>query len=41
MGDRIHYWLVGVLFALVWMDVAVAIVPVVAPKVFGIVHGCL
>ena len=33
MGDRRHCWLVGVLFVLAWMYVAVAIVPVVASLV--------
>ena len=41
MGDRRHCWLVGVLFMLAWMDVVVAIVPVVASMVFGIGHGYL
>ncbi len=36
MGDRIHCLLVLLFFALVWMDVSVAIVPVVVPMVFGI-----
>jgi len=41
MGDLRHCWLVGVLFVLAWMDVEVAIVPVVASMVFGIVRGYL
>jgi hypothetical protein len=39
MGDHRCCWLVIVLSVLVWMDVMVAIAPVVALRVFGIVHG--
>ncbi len=41
MGDCRRCWLVVVLSALVWMDAVVAIAPVVALMVFGIVHGYL
>ncbi len=41
MGDRRHCWLVVVLSVLAWMDVAVAIVPIVASMVFGIIRGYL
>jgi hypothetical protein len=39
MGDRRLCWLDIVLSALVWMDVMVANVPVVASTVFSIVPG--